>query len=86
MLAPPKDVDIQAIVNENSFETASMTTASELPRLGTGIIDLKASDSTNALFHEFTHKLKSGKYKDDSEALNVAVWKWPDNIPPRVSF
>ena len=71
------DADVEAIIDSKSLEGASVS-AERMPRLGTGVIWLKSTDSTKTFLAELTSELNSGKHSDETDVLNSILREHSD--------
>jgi hypothetical protein len=71
------DADIEALVDSKSLEGVSVS-AETIPRLSTGVIWLKSTDSTKTFLVELTSELNSGKHRDETDVLNSVLREHPD--------
>lgn len=71
------DSDIESIIDAKSLEGSTISAAT-LPRLGTGIIWLKSTDSVENFLAELTSELDSGKHSDETDVLNSVLREHPD--------
>jgi hypothetical protein len=76
------DTDIEAIVGEISLEKATLVPDTRLLQLGTGMLWLKASASMSTFLDKVSSLLESGKYKDETDALNAALRNDPAKYTP----
>jgi len=71
------DADIEGIIDAKSLEGAAVA-ADTLPRLGTGVIWLRSSDSVKNFLAELSSKLDTGKHTDETDVLNSLLREHPD--------
>jgi hypothetical protein len=76
------EIDFQPIVNETTIKAALPTRPDDFPIFSTGVLRIKATNAMVLFLNDIETLLNTGLYRDETDALNVAIRENPEVIIP----